>query len=175
LPHQKPNDRPYLISRVFRLKLKELMDDVLKKQVLGKVIGQVYVVEFQKRGLPHAHILLILDPIDKPQCSADFDKIVSAEIPDKKKHPKAFETVTTMMYHGPCSDRCLIDNKCSKKYPRSFIESTTENSNGYPIYRRKDDGRNFKDSKGNVFDNRWIVPHNLYLVTKYNAHINVEL
>jgi hypothetical protein len=85
LPHQKPNDRPYLISRVFRLKLKELMDDVLKKQVLGKVIGQVYVVEFQKRGLPHAHILLILDPIDKPQCSADFDKIVSAEIPDKKK------------------------------------------------------------------------------------------
>ena len=28
---------------------------------------------------------------------------------------------------------------------------------------------------GQKLDNRWVVPHNLYLCTKYNAHINVEI
>lgn len=46
LPHQVPSDRPDLITRVFRLKLRELLDDILKKQVLGKVIGYAYVIEF---------------------------------------------------------------------------------------------------------------------------------
>jgi len=29
---------------------------------------EVYVVEFQKRGLPHAHILLTVTSEDKPVC-----------------------------------------------------------------------------------------------------------
>jgi hypothetical protein len=32
---------------------------------VGKVIGNLYTIEVQKRGLPHAHILLILDRADK--------------------------------------------------------------------------------------------------------------
>jgi hypothetical protein len=59
-PFEKPQDRPDLCVRVFRLKFGFLMEDLLKKHVLGKVIAQINVIEFQKRGLPHAHILLIL-------------------------------------------------------------------------------------------------------------------
>ena len=57
-PGQTPDDRPDLLARVFRMKFKELMDDLTKNFVLGKTGGHVYVVEFQKRGYPHAHILL---------------------------------------------------------------------------------------------------------------------
>ncbi len=28
---------------------------------------------------------------------------------------------------------------------------------------------------GVELDNRWVVPHNVYLSTKYDAHINVEV
>jgi hypothetical protein len=28
---------------------------------------------------------------------------------------------------------------------------------------------------GIELDNRWVVPHNVYLSTKYNVHINVEV
>ena len=66
LPNQKPSDRPDLIARVFKLKLGAITHDLFARGVLGKVIANVHVIEFQKRGLPHAHILIILAPEDKP-------------------------------------------------------------------------------------------------------------
>ena len=44
---------------------------------------------------------------------------------------------------------------------------------GYPIYARPNDGRAY-EVRGFYADNRWIVPYNPYLSSKYNAHINVE-
>ena len=73
------------------------MDDILNKQILGKHVAMMYVIEFQKRGLPHAHILIILDDFFKPRTTDDFDRIVSAEIPDRTLHPQAYETVTKSM------------------------------------------------------------------------------
>ena len=143
--------------------------------------------------MPHAHCLLILDEADKPHSIDDFDLITSAEIPDKELHPAAYKTVTEMMIHGPCGklnpySPCMIDGICSKSFPKSFNEYTRENSDGYPEYRRRDNGIvhpvkifHFRDKLSkekfsiiNV-DNRWIVPHNLYLSTKYYCHINVEV
>jgi len=46
--------------------------------------------------------------------------------------------------------------------------------NGYPIYRRKDTGHTVL-VHGIELDNRWVVPHNVYLSTKYDAHINVDV
>src|SRR5919206_3287641 len=65
LPNQNAADRPDLTARVFHIKLQELLKDLNINHWFGKVIAYVYVVEFQKRGLPHAHILLILAPEDK--------------------------------------------------------------------------------------------------------------
>src|SRR5260364_369947 len=57
---QIPNDRPDIIARIFHLKLKAILTDIIKRNILGKVAAFVLVIEIQKRGLPHAHILIIL-------------------------------------------------------------------------------------------------------------------
>ncbi|PKK65715.1 hypothetical protein RhiirC2_643291, partial [Rhizophagus irregularis] len=93
LPNQQASDRPDLVTRVFKLKLKSITHDLFIKGVLGKVIAHVHVIEFQKRGLPHAHILMILAPEDKPRISDDFDELVCAEIPDKQQQLLLYVTV----------------------------------------------------------------------------------
>eukprot|EP00794_Sanderia_malayensis_P013661 gene13661-biopygen10956 len=65
LPNQKPQDRPDIVTRVFHLKFKELLCDILDLNFFGKVIAYVYTVEFQKRGLPHTHMILSLADEDK--------------------------------------------------------------------------------------------------------------
>lgn len=74
---QRSENRPDIIVRIFKMKLDELMDDLLKRNIFGKVIAYVYVIEFQKRGLPHAHILLTLDSTSKIRTKDDIDKYVS--------------------------------------------------------------------------------------------------
>jgi hypothetical protein len=179
LSRQTAKDRPDLVTRVFNLKLDALLKDI-KDGVLGNVIAKIWVIEFQKRGLPHAHILLILDEVSKLRTAEDYDSMVSVEILDPICHPKAYETVTSCMVHGPCGPdffnaQCMEQGKCKKRYPRSFSEETRCDVDGYPEYRRHQT-RIFVDPKTQrVVDNQWIVPYNLHLATKYHAHINVEI
>ena len=80
--------------------------------------------------------------------------------------------------HGPCGEAnkkcpCMKDNKCSKNFPKSFQDETIIDDFGFTIYRRRDDGRNILKN-GVKLDNRNVVPYNMHLLKKYNAHINVE-
>jgi hypothetical protein len=141
LPGQITKDRPNLVTRVFNLKLDALLKDI-KDGVLGNVIVKIWVIEFQKKGLPHAHILLILDELSKLRTAEDYDSMVLAEIPDLICHPKAYEMVTSCMVHGPCGPyffnaQCMEQGKCKKKYPCSFSEKTRCDVDGYPEYRRR--------------------------------------
>lgn len=63
------------------MQLKYMKMLLLEKHVLGKVIAHVDVIEFQKRGLPHCHILLIFDKDSRLRTPEDVDSIVSAAIP----------------------------------------------------------------------------------------------
>ncbi|XVF60874.1 hypothetical protein PTKIN_Ptkin08bG0083300 [Pterospermum kingtungense] len=62
IPGQQPEDRPNIMSKVFKIKLRYFMDDLIKHRHLSCVIALTYTVEFQKHGLPHVHILLWLHP-----------------------------------------------------------------------------------------------------------------
>ncbi|XP_059179144.1 uncharacterized protein LOC131958244 [Physella acuta] len=179
LAGQQPCDRPDLVARVFEMKLKLLLNDLTKFHRFGRVRAMLYVIEFQKRGLPHAHILMFMVPEDKAWENERINKIVCAEIPDKASHPRLHEIVETCMIHGPCGplnpkSTCMENGKCSKEYPKAFCAETNSNVRGYPQYQRRDNGH-FVERGGNKLDNRWVVPYNPYLTLKYNAHINVEI
>jgi hypothetical protein len=115
LPGQTAKDRLELVTRDFNLKLDTFLKDI-KDDVLGNVITKIWVIRFQKRGLPHAHILFILDEKSKLHIAEDYDSMVSIEISDPKRHP---ETITLCMVHGPCGPdflnaQCMEHGKCKK-------------------------------------------------------------
>jgi hypothetical protein len=70
---------------------------------------------------------------------------------------------------------------CQKRFPKAFAATTVVHEDGYPEYRRRDDGRTFTVRKPGfpdqniVRDNRWVVPYNPYLLQKFRSHINVEV
>ena len=177
-PGQRPEHHPEIVARVFKRHLHELLDDIRNKHVLGIPIAFVYVIEFQKRGLPHCHLLLILSEGSKLRSATDIDTVICAEIPDPIMQPELHNIVKTSMVHGPCGAQnkqspCMIEGKCKADYPKEFRQQTALAVNGYPHYRRRDNGRTVMAGPHCV-DNRWIVPYNPYLTLKYSAHINLE-
>lgn len=180
--NQNPADRHDLISRVFHLKLKKFMNFLKKGEIFGRVKCSMYTVEWQKRGLPHAHILLWLEKKIQPD---EIDKIISAELPNKEVDPLLFDIVCKSMIHGPCGEYnnnspCMCNGRCSKRYPRNFVKETQTGIDGYPLYRRRspEDGGFFftLDVRGKTvqIDNRWVVPYCPVLSRSFDAHINVE-
>jgi len=156
-----------------------LIDLLTKGEAFGEVRCYMYSVEWQKRGLPHAHILLWLKNKLSPN---DIDKFICAEIPDPESDPKLYEIIKTSMIHGPCGfHNTKSPWKCAKKFPRSFVKETQTGKDGYPTYRRrstKDGGISFELRKknGNIIEvgNSWVVPYNPTLSRIFQAHINVE-
>jgi len=109
----------------------------------------------------------------------DVDRMISAELLNPKTNRLAHETVARCMMHGPCGATfpnapCMEEGKCKKQYPRKFQSETVMDVNGYPIYRHRDTGRTLL-VHGIELDNRWVVLYNVYLLTKYDVHINVEV
>lgn len=90
-------NRPDLISRVFRTKVEELKTDISKRNIFGKVAAYMYTVEFQKRDLPHAHFLIILANEYKLLTSEAYDGIISVELLDanldKKNYVRLFSNI----------------------------------------------------------------------------------
>ena len=182
LPGQTAFDRPDLLTRVFKLKLDMLLDELYKDGIFGKVIANLHVIEFQKRGLPHAHILIILDQTDRPLSADAVDEIVRAELPhapapdapaeEHAEYNALVKLVVEQMTHNDCTceahPTCMYDanNKrrdaCKAHFPKEFHAETTFNEMKiYPQYRRRapeDGGATYTTAKGRVIDNRWITP-----------------
>lgn len=183
---ESASNRPDIISRIFDIKLRALLNDLRKEKIFGEIIALQAIVEWQKRNLPHAHILLILKHEDKPQLPQDYDRITCAELPNRVLHPELFDLVSTHMIHGPCGSLnpncvCMKNGKCKANFPKSFNRETKQNQNSYPELRRRsseDGGCSYILKKARtefIIDNSWVVPYNPYLLLRYKAHINVEI
>ncbi|XP_010456611.1 PREDICTED: uncharacterized protein LOC104738072 [Camelina sativa] len=167
------NDRPDIICRIFKIKLESLMFDVTEKKLLGKTVAAMYTMEFQKRGLPHAHILLFMDQKSKLPTSDEINNIICVEIPDKDNKPELYEIIKDSMIHGLCgaankNSPCMVDGKCSKMYPKSHSELNRVGKDGYSIYRRRRSSSFIEKGDFNC-DNRWVVPYNEKYVSTAEA------
>ncbi|XP_064215709.1 uncharacterized protein LOC107398926 [Tribolium castaneum] len=179
---QKYEHRPDLVCRVFHTKLLNLIDQIANCQIFGVILNYMYSVEFQKRGLPHAHILVTLRPEDKLNTEELVDAAVSAVIPDEDTEPRMYMLVKKHYIHRPCGTNshpdalCMQNGECTKHYPKQFSDRTLllgDNLLRQPDYKRPNNGRTI-DYEGTAIDNRRIVPYNKYLSGYYDCHINVE-
>lgn len=53
----------------------------------------MHVIEFQKWGLPHCHVMIWFHPDDRPKNIDEIDVLVSAEIPDKQSDQVGYAVV----------------------------------------------------------------------------------
>ena len=134
-----PQGCPDIVDCVFHQKKKKLIKLLEKDQVFGKMRAYTYMIEFQKRELPHCHLLVFLNGDSRATIRPSFlDDVISAEIPPITSPVQ--ELVITQMMHGPCrslnlNSPCMIDGKCDKDFPKDFCNETiVEDIDGYPKY-----------------------------------------
>ena len=197
LPGQEAQDRPDLVARVFKLKKDQLIKDITKGGIFGECVARVWVTEFQKRGLPHIHILAILAHGQRPKTAQEIDNIVCAELPpnpnehgiteeEKASRKPLWDIVVTQMVHGPCGrinprSPCMMNavgGKCPKNFPKTcFRQTIVDEDMSHPIYRRRSpaDGGETAHIRGHTINNEWVIPYNPFLLLRYQCHINVEL
>ena len=135
---------------------------MLEKQILGKVVGHVWVIEWQKSGLPHCHMLLWMadrDTVDTPEQN---DQVISARVPYTERLLRYFNLVK--------------DGSCSKHFPKGYCDKTKigEKSNSQYARRSADNGGFSFVKKRIRMDDAWIVPHNAFLLLLMSCRINLE-
>ncbi|KAA6347201.1 MAG: putative PIF1 helicase [Streblomastix strix] len=99
-----PSHRPDIIVRVFYQKFMYLLHLITVEHIFGVPVCWVYQVEFQKRGLPHVHLLITLREQDKIYTPEQLERLISAEIPDSSTSPNLRKSVIQFMIHGPCGE-----------------------------------------------------------------------
>lgn len=183
LPGQRPHAS--LCARVFSLKLAQLLKDLRSGAWFGKHMYIIYVIEFQKRGLPHAHICFRVEG-GGPVQNSDIDKFVRADIPNATEaEGKLRQMVLNHMIHGPCGPSHRTDlpcwdstkEKCSKYFPKRETEVTHHDDKGFIHLRRSSNNEaiiKFRNRDVTVND-LWVVPYNAAILLKYDCHANLEV
>jgi len=79
------------------------------------------------------------------------------------------------MIIGPCGNWCLVNGRCSKHYPKSYLEEIRMDEDAYFYYRRRNNGKSFEHPGEYIVDNRYVVSYCPILSIIYNCVINVKI
>jgi hypothetical protein len=99
---QKVTDWLDLVTRVFKLKSQTFFDDILKINVFGQIIANIYTIEFQKHDLPHMHLFVFFVVENKIVDVVAVDCIIFYEFPNLDVHHVLFNIILKTMVHSPC-------------------------------------------------------------------------
>ncbi|KAA6387270.1 MAG: putative ATP-dependent DNA helicase PIF1 [Streblomastix strix] len=118
-----PANHPNIVSKILIIMQQELLDDIVKHHILGKVSCYCYGIEFQKRGLPHAHILITFQQEDKLNTTNKIDNIISAEIPSIEQDSELQNAVLKHMVHRECHEgsECWENSECKKRISKAIL------------------------------------------------------
>ncbi|KAJ3708363.1 hypothetical protein LUZ61_012068 [Rhynchospora tenuis] len=127
-PGQQPSDRPDLVSRVFRMKLNQMTEDIRGGEFFGPVSGSIDRV--------------ISAELPDPDIDPDAYSLVSQFM----VHGPC----------GPARPRspCMQNGNCSKHFPKRYHDATIMTDDGVVLYRRRDQGITV-EKNGVVLDNRY--------------------
>jgi hypothetical protein len=142
----------------------------------GSVVFLIYVIEYQFRGLPHAHIVIRLsnapDHKNPAETATWIDENVSAELPvidteSTAEDIKYASLVANNMIHNCYANQntCLdkTTHLCRSGYSNmDVIPFTSLTDRGFPVYRRR------------LQQDLNVVPHNRQVVLDWEGHANVE-
>ncbi|GJS75547.1 DNA helicase [Tanacetum coccineum] len=164
-------------DELFQQKVKDFVKFLKEVKTFGCVAAVLYTIEFQKRSLPHCHMLLWVDSKNKITDASQIDEYIYVELPDPVKDPRGYKVVSELMLHGPCgavnlSAPCSQNGTCNKNFPKRFYANTFFDSNGHTQYRRRDTGTSFMKHESRL-DNCNVIPYNRVLCLPFKAHINV--
>ena len=195
VPGQTAFDRGDIVCQVFHRKLEAILVNIRLGKYFRiinsindyhKIKFEVRVIEYQRRGLPHAHIVLKFEEAemphynDKPNLGRWIDFHISAVYPrttldQERLEPNETyeedleyaEIVKNHMIHKcfpECNGGCLNEkNVCSKGFDKNIITNKTLfDEKGFPQYKRP------------TVKSIYVVPHNKQLLKDWNGHANVE-
>lgn len=94
-----------------------------KMHIFGVISAFMFAVEFQKRWVPHIHLLIISEDRYKRNID-EINEVTSAEIPPIES--PIYNILKNHMNHNPClhmnnKSPCLKYGQCSKHFPKPLI------------------------------------------------------
>ena len=176
-PGQDASDIPVIVARAFKNRLQRLCQ--ILKTKMGTMTYMTSSIEFQKRGLPHCHIVVQVrltvfsDSRFNPYCQFrpelpvhEIDRLIKAELP--RNDPTLRAKVKKFMTHNPNHltrevSRCRRGNKCIYGFPHPITSQTTVKDDGRVLYKRSTE------------EDRWIAPHIPELIDELHCHIFVDV
>ena len=113
------------------------------------------------------HLLLFLHPDDRFLTVEKIDEIISAELPSIPQDltGELKEIIGSSIVHEPCGSTfskspCMqslgtnLPVKCSKGFPKPWQATTAIQDDGYPLYRRSDNGNTYLGKNGFIYTNQ---------------------
>ena len=177
-------DRPDVTTQVFKARLTAFLHNLRHGKYFRDVNNEekskhsveyeMMCIEYQHRGLPHAHIVIRLTDMPDDDDGDNRIQWIKQHVHSCAPRPHDCEYYTEArrdlvrkhMLHT-CSNAvngCLKDGMCKRGYD-ALVLNNGEPSFGernFPIYGKREE------------EDLRVVPHNIYILEDWDGHVNVE-